>query len=63
MARTAVAPLAGTHIALGLPVLAGRADLNEKEFFGRLDPQTRAIIVSTLCEIVRRHALRAGPTD
>ena len=44
-------------------MLAARVDLNEKEFFGRLDPQTRAIIVSTLCEIVRRHALRAGPTD
>ena len=46
-----------------VPVLAMRADLNEKEFFGHLDPQTRAVIVSTLREIVRRHALRAGPTD
>lgn len=46
-----------------VPVLAMRADVNEKEFFGHLDPEKRVLLVATLREIIRRHALRAGPTD
>jgi DNA-binding MarR family transcriptional regulator len=46
-----------------VPVLAMRADVNDREFFGHLDLRTRALIVSTLREIVRRRGSRAAPAD
>jgi DNA-binding MarR family transcriptional regulator len=46
-----------------VPVLAMLADQTDKEFFGDLDPRTRALIVSTMREIVRRRGLRAVPVD
>ena len=44
-------------------VLAVLVDENDKEFFGDLDPDTRALIVATMREIVRRRGLRAVPAD
>lgn len=44
-------------------VLAVLVDETDKEFFGDLDPDTRALIVSTLRNIVRRRGLRAAPAD
>lgn len=44
-------------------VLAVAVEENEKEFFGDLDPDTRALIVSTLREIIRRRGLGAAPMD
>ncbi|HWF97800.1 MAG TPA: MarR family winged helix-turn-helix transcriptional regulator [Steroidobacteraceae bacterium] len=42
-------------------VLAVLVDDNEEEFFGDLEPGTRALIVATLREIVRRRGSRATP--
>lgn len=39
------------------------ADRNDREFFGELGTDTRAFIVSTLREIVRRRGSRAAPAD
>lgn len=46
-----------------VPVLAMIADQNDGEFFGELGPDTRAFIVSTMREIVRRRGSRAAPAD
>lgn len=44
-------------------VLTTLVDENDKEFFGDLDADTRALILSTLREIVRRRGSRAVPAD
>lgn len=44
-------------------VLAVHLDQTDREFFGNLDPGTRALILSTMREIVRRRGLRAVPVD
>lgn len=46
-----------------VPVLALSADHTEKVMFGDLNPDTRALMVAVLREIVRRHDLRAVPAD
>jgi DNA-binding MarR family transcriptional regulator len=44
-------------------VLAVLVDANEDEFFGDLEPDTRALMVATLREIIRRHGSGAAPAD
>lgn len=44
-------------------VLAAALDKTDREFFGDLDPRTRALILSTLREIVQRRGSRAAPLD
>lgn len=44
-------------------VLAVHLDQIDEEFFGDLDPATRALLVSTMREIVRRRGSRAVPVD
>lgn len=44
-----------------VPVLAMAADQIDREFFGDLDPRTRALILSIMREIVRRRA--PAPAD
>lgn len=44
-------------------VFAVILDETDEEFFGHLNPQTRALIVSHMREIVRRRGLRAVPAD
>jgi DNA-binding MarR family transcriptional regulator len=44
-------------------VLASHLDETDKEFFGDLEPGTRALILSTMREIARRRGLRAVPVD
>lgn len=44
-----------------VPVLAMIADQTDEEFFGDLDPGTRALIVSTLRGIAHRRGLGAAP--
>lgn len=44
-----------------VPVLAVAADQIDREFFGDLDPRTRALIVSIMREIVRRRGLQTAP--
>lgn len=46
-----------------LPALAALADRNDEEFFGHLDPAQRAMIETTMREIVRRHGLKAVPVE
>lgn len=44
-------------------VLAGILEETDEEFFGDLDPGTRALILSTMRTIVHRHGSRAVPVD
>jgi DNA-binding MarR family transcriptional regulator len=44
-------------------VLASALDETDEEFFGDLDPATRALILSTLREISHRRGSRAAPMD
>lgn len=44
-----------------VPVLAALADKNDAEFFGDLDPQTRAVIEGAMKAIVRREGLTSLP--
>jgi DNA-binding MarR family transcriptional regulator len=44
-------------------VFAGILDETDEEFFGHLDPDTRALIVANMREIVRRRGLAAAPAD
>lgn len=44
-------------------VLAAALDETDEEYFGDLEPDTRALIVSTMREIVRRRGLPAMPVD
>ena len=60
--RAQVLALTGTGRAL-VSVLAVHLDQTDKEFFGDLDPRTRALILSTMREIVRRRGLPAVPAD
>jgi len=46
-----------------VPELSALADRNDEEFFGHLDPESRAVIEAAMKEIVRRHGLRAVPLD
>lgn len=46
-----------------LRVLAVLLDTADQEFFGHLDPDTRALIVATMRDIVRRRGLRDTPAD
>jgi DNA-binding MarR family transcriptional regulator len=46
-----------------VPVLAGLADQNDDEFFGRLSAKQRADLMATLQEIARRRDLNAAPVD
>ncbi|HEY2036295.1 MAG TPA: MarR family transcriptional regulator [Steroidobacteraceae bacterium] len=44
-------------------VFAALLDQTDEEFFGHLDPDTRALIVSTMRDIVHRRGSRAMPVD
>lgn len=44
-----------------VPRLANLADINDKEFFGHLDTETRATIEAALKDIVTRRGLKAVP--
>lgn len=44
-------------------VLAGIMDDNDKELFGHLTPDTRALLLAVLRDIIRRRGLRAPPAD
>lgn len=44
-------------------VLAAHLDQADQEFFGDLDPGTRALILYTMRDIARRRGLRAAPVD
>ncbi|MDE2050352.1 MAG: hypothetical protein KGL45_01445 [Gammaproteobacteria bacterium] len=44
-------------------VFAVILDATDQEFFGHLDPDTRALIVSIMRDIVYRRGLRAAPVD
>lgn len=46
-----------------VPALAALADDNDEEFFGHLDSAQRAAIGAAMKEIVRRHGLKAVPTE
>jgi len=46
-----------------LPKLAALADQNDAAFFGHLSAAERERIKSAMCEIVRRHGLKAVPVD
>ena len=46
-----------------VPELAARADANDEQFFGDLDPSLRQTIVDAMKEIVRRRGLKAVPTE
>lgn len=46
-----------------VPVLAGLADVNDREFFGHLTAEERARLVNLLQEIVRRHGWKDLPVD
>jgi len=46
-----------------VPELAARADANDEQFFGDLDPSLRQTIADAMKEIVRRRGLKAVPTD
>lgn len=44
-------------------VLAVILDETDEEFFGHLDPDTRALIIANMRDIIRRRGLRAAPAD
>ena len=44
-------------------VLAAHLDQTDREFFGHLDRDTRALLMSIMRDIIRRHDLRAVPAD
>ena len=44
-------------------VFAGLLDQTDNEFFGHLDPDTRALIVSAMRDVVHRRGSRAVPMD
>lgn len=46
-----------------VPKLAALADVNDAEFFGHLDDDRRAEIVSLMQEVVRRHGLKNVPVE
>ena len=46
-----------------VPVLSSLADANDAEFFGHLDPATRATIETAMKEIVRKQGLRTVPVE
>lgn len=46
-----------------VPHLAGKADENDAEFFGHLDPEQRRLLFELLQEIVARHGLKTIPID
>jgi DNA-binding MarR family transcriptional regulator len=46
-----------------VPVAAAAADETDREFFGELAPATRALLLSTLRETVRRRRLEAAPAE
>jgi DNA-binding MarR family transcriptional regulator len=61
--RAQMLALTGTGRAI-VVVLAGHLDAIDEEFFGDLDPGTRALLLSALREIVRRRGLKnALPAD
>jgi DNA-binding MarR family transcriptional regulator len=45
------------------PKLAALADVNDREFFADLGPETRETIAAAMKEIVRRKGLRGAPID
>ena len=46
-----------------VPALAALADRNDAEFFGHLSPAERAGVEAVLKDIIRRHGVRAIPTE
>lgn len=46
-----------------VPELSALADRNDAAFFGHLKPEARRAIAAAMKEIVRRHEMRAVPTD
>lgn len=44
-------------------VLAVHLEQTDEEFFGHLDRDTRALLMSIMRDIIRRHGLRAVPAD
>jgi DNA-binding MarR family transcriptional regulator len=46
-----------------VPVLSALADAYDEEFYGHLDPATRATIEATVKQIVRRQGPRAAPVE
>lgn len=44
-------------------VFAGALDEADEAFFGHLHPDTRALIISVLRDVVRRRGLLAAPAD
>ena len=46
-----------------VPALAELADRNDAEFFGHLSPAERAGVEAVLKDLIRRHGVRAIPTE